>query len=121
MSHYCKSFQIDHQMNNEHSQQQWRVLSDGTVIHKGNTDLHRNYTFIINQTKQCASLRPNQNSFVIVVESDIINFDERQLIRDTWALNVLQRVVNYRVVFMVGLTHDQDIQVSFYHFVSILT
>ena len=90
---------------------QWKVLTDGTVIHWGTEDQRRNYTLAINNPGLCANLSTNQSSFVVVVESDIVNFEERQLIRDTWALSVMQTIGNYRVVFLVGLTHDHEIQV----------
>lgn len=88
---------------------QWHVLSDGTVTHRGSEDLHRNVTLLIN-SHRCTTLRASQSSFVVLVESDIVNFEERQLIRDTWGLSVLQEVGNFRVIFLVGMTHSEDVQ-----------
>lgn len=88
---------------------QWHVLTDGTVTHRGSENLHRNLTLLLN-TKRCATLRSNQSSFVVLVESDIVNFEERQLIRETWGLRLLQEVGNFRVVFLVGMTHSEDVQ-----------
>jgi len=99
-------------LREKEQRKQWRVLADGTVIHQGTEDMRRNLKLVLNNASLCASLRAHQNSFVVVVESDIVNFQERQLIRDTWALSVLQRVANYRVVFLVGLTHSPQVQVS---------
>lgn len=89
---------------------QWHVLADGTVTHRGSEDLHRNITLLINSAHRCASLRANQSSFVVLVESDIVNFEKRQLIRDTWGLSVLQQVANYRVIFLVGMTTSEEVQ-----------
>lgn len=90
---------------------QWKVLTDGTVVHQGTERQHRNYSLTINNAHRCTSLRNNQSSFVVVVESDIVNFEARQLIRDTWGLSVMQTLSNYRVIFLVGQTHDEEVQV----------
>lgn len=97
----------------ESSKLEWKVLHDGTVVHLGNEILDRNYSFPINHVDKCRQLKNTTTSFLIVVESNIINFDERQQIRDTWALDVMQEIGNYRVIFLVGTTDNIEVQVSF--------
>lgn len=97
---------MEHQMMTS----QWKVLQDGTVIHLGSKNVDYNYTFRMIDADRCSSLRANESSFVIVVETDIVNFDERQLIRETWGLDVMQELANYRVIFMVGLGRNPEIQ-----------
>lgn len=89
----------------------WKVLWDGTVIHNGNGIIHRNYTFLINHHDKCKDLKNTSISFLVVVVSNIVNFDERQQIRDTWGLSLLQEIGNFKVVFLLGTINDTEVQV----------
>lgn len=107
MKHYEQANKLS--AEKRHLFAQWHVLNDGTVTSVHNENLHRNLTLLIN-TNRCDTLWSNQSSFVVLVESNIVNFEERQLIRDTWGLSVLQEVGNFRVIFLVGMTHSDDVQ-----------
>ncbi|XP_046909443.2 beta-1,3-galactosyltransferase 5 isoform X2 [Dermatophagoides farinae] len=90
---------------------EWKISQDGTVVHHGDhMILGRNYTININNSKKCSDLHNDTISFLIVILSSVGNFDRRQTIRETWALDLLQQLGNYRVIFMVGLTNSNEIQ-----------
>lgn len=91
----------------------WNVLPDGTVIHEGKFVFHRPYNYRINPKDVCKTIRPETVSFIIAVESEVKNFERRELIRNTWGLSIIQGLANYRVVFLVGLTRDSEVQASY--------
>ncbi|XP_075680500.1 lactosylceramide 1,3-N-acetyl-beta-D-glucosaminyltransferase-like [Dermatophagoides pteronyssinus] len=72
--------------------------------------LNRNYKILINNLEKCSDLQNNTINFLIIILSSVKNFDQRQTIRETWALDLLQQLGNYRVMFMVGLTESNETQ-----------
>ena len=97
----------------------WKVTSDGTVIHQGNfTDQSfRRLSFLINEVNICEHFSENTSKLLIIIESEAINFERREAIRETWAQQSLQKSLNFIIVFLLGLHHNEhqrlEIQVSF--------
>ena len=106
----CNNFYF---YNYKKIKKEWNISDDGTVIHNGDRMiLNRNYKILINNLEKCSDLQNNTINFLIIILSSVKNFDQRQTIRETWALDLLQQLGNYRVMFMVGLTESNETQVS---------
>lgn len=81
---------------------QWKVLSDGTVIHNGNFLQHYDYIYLFNNVHVCDSLSKADLRLLVIVESKVDHFKEREALRETWALRLLQQSFNFRVIFVLG-------------------
>ena len=89
----------------------WTVLSDGTVVHLGNFSelLFKNINFIINEVNTCEDFSPNSVKLLIFIESEAINFERREAIRQTWAQRSTQKLLNFKIVFLLGLHHSEGL------------
>jgi len=84
----------------------WKVLNDGTVVHLGNLPFSYNYSYLINNENICKSFISKSLKIIIFIESEALNFERRQLIRETWSLKLIQQTLNYRIIFLLGLHDD---------------
>lgn len=96
----------DNKLNELMNDSKWKVLNDGTVIHLGNRLFPFDYSYVINNENICKHFRSNSLKVIIFVDSEAINLERRQLIRDTWGLKLLQEAINYRIVFLLGLHYN---------------
>lgn len=97
--------------NNANSKFGWKLLPGNTVVHDGVFNNPHDFSYIINPVTACKEyFNEHQLKIIIFVESDVRNADRRQEIRDTWALPVLQKALNFKVIFLLGAAKSQDAQ-----------
>ncbi|GAB6024088.1 hypothetical protein CHUAL_008802 [Chamberlinius hualienensis] len=89
----------------------WKVLRGNVVVHEGHVDNPHNYSYVINSEEACNSLNASDPvSVLIFVESNVDNFERRQIIRETWGLQMIQRSYNVKLVFMLGASSSNKTQ-----------
>jgi len=87
----------------------WTVFLNGTVVHVGNSPQKYNFSYLINSHQEiCSNWTKDSNKLklVMIIKSNVINFDRRQTIRETTGLRILQQQLNYRIVFLLGIEAD---------------
>jgi len=83
----------------------YKVLTNGTVIHIGTKQQFYHFNYLFNCKSICDDFDQFKPKTIIIVESNVINFNRRQVIRKTWGLKSLQDALNFRVIFLLGLPH----------------
>ncbi|XP_067132952.1 beta-1,3-galactosyltransferase 5-like [Centruroides vittatus] len=84
----------------------WIVLPNNVTIHVGNVSNPHNYTYLFKPRRICQTFDPDHLKLLIYIESSALNMERRKAIRDTWGLLALQRALNFRIVFGLGLAGD---------------
>lgn len=89
----------------------WKVLPGNIVVHDGDYDNPHNFAYITNAADTCKHFFDESRTRILIfVESNARNSDRRQLIRSTWALPMLQKALNFKVVFLLGKSRNRIAQ-----------
>ncbi|XP_006823082.1 beta-1,3-galactosyltransferase 1-like [Saccoglossus kowalevskii] len=73
--------------------------------------LPEDFIFLVNPKNKCSSNSTTQGtSFLVGVESLVLNFEQRAAVRQTWANNDLLNRLSARVIFLIGINEDAQLQ-----------
>uniref|UniRef100_A0A2L2YSE1 Hexosyltransferase n=1 Tax=Parasteatoda tepidariorum TaxID=114398 RepID=A0A2L2YSE1_PARTP len=88
----------------------WIVLAGNVTVHEGTKYVPNYVSFDVNSPYLCANFYEYKTKLLIFVASSANHFEQRQAIRETWGLKLLQQAYNYRVVFLLGKTKESEQQ-----------
>ncbi|XP_006812563.1 beta-1,3-galactosyltransferase 1-like [Saccoglossus kowalevskii] len=88
-----------------------KILNNLCRIETNYDHLPDDFDFLITPSKKCNSISSTQSiSFLVGVESSVLNFEQRAAVRQTWANKDLLNRFSSRVIFLIGTNETAEFQ-----------